>query len=87
MVNGRNVWRCDLENALATLQHAHERLGDRLWVAPSCSLLHGSDDLAREGQLDGERNGGLAFAVQTCQQVAGLANAVNAPEAADLAAA
>eukprot|EP01030_Chromulinospumella_sphaerica_P013914 gene13914-13701_t len=31
VVNGRNVWRCDLENALATLQHAHERLGDRLW--------------------------------------------------------
>lgn len=40
VVNGRNVWRCDLEKALEVLRHAHERLGDRLWVAPSCSLLH-----------------------------------------------
>jgi 5-methyltetrahydropteroyltriglutamate--homocysteine methyltransferase len=45
VVNGRNVWRCDLEKALATLQHAHEKLGDRLWVAPSCSLLHSPVDL------------------------------------------
>ncbi len=87
LVNGSNAKACDLEKAVAVLQHAADRLGERLWVAPSCSLLHGSDDLAREGQLDGERNGGLAFAVQKCQQVAGLANAVNAPEAADLAAA
>jgi 5-methyltetrahydropteroyltriglutamate--homocysteine methyltransferase len=45
LVNGRNVWRCDLEHA-GDLQHAHERLGDRLWVAPSCSLLHSPVDLS-----------------------------------------
>jgi len=81
VVNGRNVWRCDLENALATLQHAHERLGDRLWVAPSCSLLHSPVDLNREDQLDAELKSWLAFAVQKCEEVAVLAQAGNEPEA------
>jgi len=81
VVNGRNVWRCDLHNALATLRHAHERLGDRLWVAPSCSLLHSPVDLSREDQLDAELKSWLAFAVQKCEEVAVLAQAVSEPEA------
>ncbi|MBD9439932.1 5-methyltetrahydropteroyltriglutamate--homocysteine S-methyltransferase [Pseudomonas sp. PDM04] len=81
VVNGRNVWRCDLEQALATLQHASERLGDRLWVAPSCSLLHSPVDLGREDKLDAELRSWLAFAVQKCEEVAVLAQAVNEPEA------
>jgi 5-methyltetrahydropteroyltriglutamate--homocysteine methyltransferase len=80
VVNGRNVWRCDLQNALATLRHAHERLGDRLWVAPSCSLLHSPVDLGREDQLDAELKSWLAFAVQKCEEVAVLARAVSEPE-------
>ncbi|WP_431702779.1 5-methyltetrahydropteroyltriglutamate--homocysteine S-methyltransferase [Pseudomonas sp. BR20] len=87
VVNGRNVWRCDLENALATLQHAHEKLGDRLWVAPSCSLLHSPVDLGREDQLDAELKSWLAFAVQKCAEVAVLAQAVNQREAPNVLAA
>ncbi|WLD64975.1 5-methyltetrahydropteroyltriglutamate--homocysteine S-methyltransferase [Pseudomonas fluorescens] len=87
VVNGRNVWRCDLEKALATLQHAHEKLGDRLWVAPSCSLLHSPVDVGREDQLDAELKSWLAFAVQKCAEVAVLARAVNEPEAPDVLAA
>jgi len=87
VVNGRNVWRCDLENALATLQHAHEKLGDRLWVASSCSLLHSPVDLGREDQLDAELKSWLAFAVQKCAEVAVLAQAVNQPEAPNVLAA
>ncbi|QVM99537.1 5-methyltetrahydropteroyltriglutamate--homocysteine S-methyltransferase [Pseudomonas rhodesiae] len=87
VVNGRNVWRCDLEKALATLQHAHERLGDRLWVAPSCSLLHSPVDLGREDQLDAELKSWLAFAVQKCAEVAVLAQAVDQPDAANVRAA
>ncbi|WP_455827459.1 5-methyltetrahydropteroyltriglutamate--homocysteine S-methyltransferase [Pseudomonas graminis] len=87
VVNGRNVWRCDLEKALATLQHAHEKLGDRLWVAPSCSLLHSPVDLGREDQLDAELKSWLAFAVQKCAEVAVLAQAVNQPQAPNVLAA
>ncbi|WP_010171846.1 5-methyltetrahydropteroyltriglutamate--homocysteine S-methyltransferase [Pseudomonas sp. PAMC 25886] len=87
VVNGRNVWRCDLEKALATLQHAHQRLGDRLWVAPSCSLLHSPVDLGREDKLDAELKSWLAFAVQKCEEVSVLAQAVNQPDAPSVVAA
>ena len=87
VVNGRNVWRCDLEKVLEVLRHAHERLGERLWVAPSCSLLHSPVDLAREDQLDAELNSWLAFAVQKCQEVALLGKALEAPEDAAVLAA
>jgi hypothetical protein len=33
LVNGRNVWRCELEPVLAQLQFAQERFGDNLWVS------------------------------------------------------
>ncbi|SEJ89545.1 methionine synthase (B12-independent) [Pseudomonas linyingensis] len=87
VVNGRNVWRCDLEQTLDVLRHAHERLGERLWVAPSCSLLHSPVDLGREDQLDAELQGWLAFAVQKCAEVATLARALNEPDAPEVQAA
>ena len=87
VVNGRNVWRCDLEKVLETLKHAQERLGDRLWVAPSCSLLHSPVDLGREDQLDEELKSWLAFAVQKSAEVAILAEALNNPDSAKVQAA
>ncbi|AUZ46097.1 5-methyltetrahydropteroyltriglutamate--homocysteine S-methyltransferase [Pseudomonas orientalis] len=87
VVNGRNVWRCDLEKALATLQHAQDKLGERLWVAPSCSLLHSPVDLAREDQLDVELKSWLAFALQKCAEVAVLTQALDRPEAPQVLAA
>ncbi|MCU1715794.1 5-methyltetrahydropteroyltriglutamate--homocysteine S-methyltransferase [Pseudomonas sp. 5P_3.1_Bac2] len=79
VVNGRNVWRTDLEQALTILQQAQQRLGERLWVAPSCSLLHSPVDLQREDQLDAELKSWLAFAVQKCAEVALLTTALNDP--------
>jgi 5-methyltetrahydropteroyltriglutamate--homocysteine methyltransferase len=87
LVNGRNVWRCDLDKALDVLRHAAERLGERLWVAPSCSLLHAPVDLGREDQLDTELKSWLAFAVQKCTEVAVLARAVNQEDDAQVRAA
>lgn len=87
VVNGRNVWRCDLEQALLPLRLAAERFAERLWVAPSCSLLHSPVDLAREDQLDDELRSWLAFAVQKCAEVALLARAVDEPDAVEVRAA
>ena len=77
VVDGRNIWRTDLDSTLAILQQAQERLGERLWVAPSCSLLHSPVDLNREEQLDDELKSWLAFAVQKCAEVALLTAALN----------
>ena len=80
LVNGRNVWRCDLESALAQLQEAEQRFGDNLWVAGSCSLLHSPVDLDRETQLDAELISWLAFAKQKCGEIAVLRDALNIPQ-------
>jgi len=79
VVNGRNVWRCDLNKTLALLQSAKQKLGDNLWVAPSCSLLHSPVDLNREDKLDNELKSWLSFAVQKCSEVAVLAGELNNP--------
>jgi len=87
LVNGRNVWRCDLDKALEVARHAAERLGERLWLAPSCSLLHSPVDLEREDRLDEEVKSWLAFAVQKCSEVATLARAIDDPQDAEVQAA
>ncbi len=84
VVNGRNVWRCDLAQALVSLHQARERFGANLWVASSCSLLHSPVDVRREDRLDAELKGWLAFAVQKCEEIAVLGQALNTPDAAQV---
>ncbi|CAM4066221.1 5-methyltetrahydropteroyltriglutamate--homocysteine S-methyltransferase [Kerstersia similis] len=76
VINGRNIWRTDLDAAAALLAPAQERLGERLWLAPSCSLLHVPVDLAHETELDAELKSWLSFAVQKLDEVKWLAAAV-----------
>jgi 5-methyltetrahydropteroyltriglutamate--homocysteine methyltransferase len=77
LVDGRNVWRTDLDRALLTVERACERLGpDRVQVAPSCSLLHVPLDLDLESALDPELRPWLAFAKQKLQEVTLLASAL-----------
>jgi 5-methyltetrahydropteroyltriglutamate--homocysteine methyltransferase len=76
VVDGRNIWRNDLEGSLGQLEFLHERLGDRLWVAPSCSLLHCPMDLTLESALDEELKSWLAFAVQKIEEVVALKRAL-----------
>lgn len=80
VVDGRNIWRTDLTKALAILKKAEQKLGDRLWVAPSCSLLHVPVDLDVEQHLDGELKSWLAFAKQKAQEIALLTKALNEGE-------
>lgn len=78
VVDGRNVWRTDLDAAHAGVRSAIERLGtDRVWIAPSCSLLHSPVDLDREQDLDPEVKAWLAFAVQKLGELRALANAAS----------
>lgn len=77
VVNGRNVWKTDLTATLDWLEPVHARLQDRLWLAPSCSLLHAPVDLESEQQLDAEIRSWLAFAVQKLNEIAVLAIALN----------
>ncbi|MBB3212389.1 5-methyltetrahydropteroyltriglutamate--homocysteine methyltransferase [Herbaspirillum sp. Sphag1AN] len=69
MIDGRNIWRCDLDAALTALQPLSMRLGQRLWLASSCSLLHVPVDVTTEGKLDAELRSWLAFARQKLDEV------------------
>ncbi|MDX1251496.1 MAG: 5-methyltetrahydropteroyltriglutamate--homocysteine S-methyltransferase [Gammaproteobacteria bacterium] len=82
VVDGRNIWRADLEKCLDILSPLKERLDERLWIAPSCSLLHSPVDLALEDKLDGELKSWLSFATQKVEEVAVLKRALNEGRAA-----
>ena len=78
VIDGRNVWRADLEAQLALLERAAAKVGKgRLWVAPSCSLLHAPLDLDLETKLDAELKSWLAFAKQKLGEVVTLARALD----------
>jgi len=70
VVDGRNIWRTNVQSALATLQRAHRALGERLSVSASCSLLHVPTDARLETKLDPEVRESLAFAAQKCEEIA-----------------
>lgn len=72
VVSGRSSVHWNLDDALHVLRLAAERLGERLWIAPSCPLLHSAD-----AQDDAEHNNELALAADKCQQVALLTKALN----------
>lgn len=69
VVDGRNIWRTDLSRVSEILEKARERMGDRLWVAPSCSLLHVPVDLESEIELEAEIKSWFAFARQKCEEL------------------
>ena len=77
VINGRNIWKADLSKILDWLEPVHGKLGDRLWLAPSCSLLHVPVDVTPETELDVEVRNWLAFAVQKLDELQVLAQALN----------
>ena len=77
VINGRNIWKADLSATLDWLEPIAARLQDRLWLAPSCSLLHVPVDLDNEQRLDADIQSWLAFAVQKLNEVEVLAKALN----------
>lgn len=69
LIDGRNIWRADLDVVLQQAEALRAQLGDKLWLAPSCSLLHTPFDLAQEIKLDVDLKSWLAFAVQKVNEL------------------
>lgn len=76
VVDGRNVWKTDLGAVLDWLEPIAQRLGERLWLAPSCSLLHVPVDLGLEPALDAELKSWLAFGLQKLDELRVLGQAL-----------
>ncbi|WP_436269138.1 5-methyltetrahydropteroyltriglutamate--homocysteine S-methyltransferase [Pseudoduganella sp. LjRoot289] len=62
IVDGRNIWRTDLDLALAQLAPIAAKRDGKLWLSTSCSLLHTPFSLENEKALDPELKSWLAFA-------------------------
>ncbi len=86
LVDGRNVWRTRLDNALLLARYARTRLGaDNVCLAPSCSLLHVPVDLEAENGLDPELRSWLSFARQKLGEIRVLADALDGHPGAEAA--
>lgn len=80
VIDGRNIWRANLNNVLATLEPLKAKLGDRLWISSSCSLLHTPYDLSVEEKLKVNKPAlfsWLAFTLQKTQELRVLKTALN----------
>lgn len=73
VVDGRNIWKNDFESSLSLIGQAVANLGEeRVWIAPSCSLLHVPCDLdqeTNEAVLKPEIKQWLAFAKQKIDEL------------------
>lgn len=76
LIDGRNIWKTDLTAALDFIEPIAKELGERLWIAPSCSLLHVPVDLNLETELDEEVRSWMAYAVQKLEELAILGKAL-----------
>jgi 5-methyltetrahydropteroyltriglutamate--homocysteine methyltransferase len=96
IIDGRNIWRTDLDKAIYLLADASASLSnelcDNLWLAPSCSLQHVPVDLKHEDALDEELKSWLSFAVQKLDELAllncalqggGIGKADSLPDSSD----
>ena len=81
VVNGRNIWKSDLNAILDWVEPIAKKLGDNLWIAPSCSLLHVPVDLSSEKKLDLEISSWLAFAIEKIKEIEVITTAINSGRA------
>lgn len=73
VVDGRNIWKNDYHHSSALIQKTAEKLGaDRVFIAPSCSLLHTPFDLDKETAIAPEIRNWMAFAKQKLTEITHL---------------
>ncbi|MCZ6186011.1 5-methyltetrahydropteroyltriglutamate--homocysteine S-methyltransferase [Campylobacter ureolyticus] len=65
IINGRNVWRANLDDKLKIIKKIKENLSeDRIFIGTSCSLLHVPFTLKYEDKLNNQIKSWLSFAVE-----------------------
>ncbi|MDR2380320.1 MAG: 5-methyltetrahydropteroyltriglutamate--homocysteine S-methyltransferase [Bifidobacteriaceae bacterium] len=80
LVNGKNVWRNDYEQSLATLAEL-ATLVPELAVSTACSLLHVPYTVAPETGLTADQRAALAFAEEKLTELAELRRLAALPNA------
>ena len=87
IIDGRNIWKNDYKKSLDIIEEAVEKLGsERVWIAPSSSLLHSPYDLdleKNEAVLTPEIKNWMAFAKQKLVELAELKTLVVSGEVSE----
>ena len=77
IVDGRNVWRTDLNDAFALVRELEQGVApERIWLSASCSLLHLPETAAPEMHLPAALRQGLCFARERLAELVLLARAL-----------
>lgn len=77
VIDGRNIWRADLQAIHDRIAPVVARRGAEWFeLAPSCSLLHVPIDLEQESDLDPDLKSWLAFSVQKIEELKLIARAL-----------
>ena len=77
VVNGRNIWKTNLEKVWTTLEKVQKKLGpENVWASASCSLLHSPYDLEFESELNPQVKSWMAFAKQKLWELNALNTAL-----------
>lgn len=79
IIDGRNIWKSDLDDRLALIKSVIERTSATVWLAPSCSLLHVPVSLKQEQKLAADIQQWLAFALEKLTEINLLKQAVKDP--------
>ncbi len=74
IIDGRNIWRTDLEQVSEDITKHLQRPKKQCWLAPSCSLLHCPLDVDEEQALPSELKSWLSFAKQKLEELNLLKN-------------
>ncbi len=78
LVDGRNIWRNNLRVSMELGEKAVDKLGaDRVWIAPSCSLLHSPIDLSHETRMDPQLKSWMSYAKQKLDEIVTLTAVLN----------
>lgn len=76
VINGRNIWKSDLIKWFEYITKI-TNYRSKIWIGTSCSLMHCPVDLSKEKNLDKETKNWFSFAIQKCQELSFLTNALN----------
>jgi 5-methyltetrahydropteroyltriglutamate--homocysteine methyltransferase len=73
LIDGRNVWKADLLDTYTLLQGIYSHVSpERVWLQPSCSLMHVPVNLKQETQLDPHVKQALSFAEEKLDELVSL---------------
>ncbi|MCJ8303008.1 5-methyltetrahydropteroyltriglutamate--homocysteine S-methyltransferase [Shewanella sp.] len=79
VINGRNVWAADIDLIAERIAPVINDLKGRVWISPSCSLLHSPVDLDIETELAPALKQQLSFAKQKLSELTQLKALLSTP--------